>query len=312
MRRDWMAWAYSQENVSSPTAMAVLLAIAKHADEAGFCFPSVERIGTLARLDPRTVQKQIKALEALGVVRREIGGGLVQKSGDRNQGRASSYQLVDAAVPTAPEAETTPAHDHPRTQTTPAHGHLRNLAESRLPRPTATPTVEGKKVGGGSAHACEHTHSSEPARGPTPSAQPQAEDAENGNQPPPPAHQIEPQRLGELLEAAGWAAIGRRPNRGDLIEVQAWGTALGLCHADQLEVIREVLPTKPEPGPPDRLKYFSKAMKRLADKLACPPLTITYPTENHGEQANGKSDKHRRFQRIIDAASEGSSGQDWG
>jgi len=94
MRRDWMAWAYSQETVTSPTAMAVLLALAHEADEAGFCFPSVERIGTLARLDPRTVQKQIKALEALGVVWREIGGGLVHKSGDRNQGRANRYLLV--------------------------------------------------------------------------------------------------------------------------------------------------------------------------------------------------------------------------
>jgi DNA-binding transcriptional regulator YhcF (GntR family) len=307
MRKDWMAWAYSQETVTSPTAMAVLLALAKHADEAGFCFPSVERIGTLARLDPRTVQRQIKALEALGVVRREIGGGLVPKSGDRNQGRASSYQLVDAAVPTVSEAETTPAHDHPRSQTTPAHGHLRNLAESRLPRPTATLTVEGKKVGGGSAHACEHTHASEPARGPTPSAQRQAEDAENGNQPPPPAHQIEPQRLGELLEAACWAAIGRRPNRDDLIEVQAWGTALGLCHADQLEVIREVLPTKPEPGPPDRLKYFSKAMKRLADKLALPPLKITYRTENKGQRANESTRERDQIPAYILLAARGTT-----
>lgn len=54
MRKDWMAWAYSQETVTSPTAMAVLLALAKHSDEAGFCFPSVERItGTTTQITKR-------------------------------------------------------------------------------------------------------------------------------------------------------------------------------------------------------------------------------------------------------------------
>ncbi len=282
MRSNWMLWAWSQESVTSCPTKAVLLALADHADDAGFCRPSIERLSKLACLDPRTVQRQLKALEGLGLIRREIGGGWMTKSGAKNEGRASSYQLI-GECPAASSGESHPGAVPPKIESTPAERRLGNDEESIVPRQSAALTEVSKKVGGGSAHACEHTHASEPARVATPSAQRQAEDAENGNHPPPPAHQIDAQRLGELLEAAGWAAIGRKPNGDDLREVRAWGDALGLCHTDQLEVIREVLPTKPEPGPPDRLKYFSKAMKRLADKLARPPLTITYPTENQGK-----------------------------
>jgi len=306
-----MLWAWSQETVTSCPTKAVLLALADHADDAGFCRPSIERLSKLACLDPRTVQRQLKALEGLGLIRREIGGGWMPKSGAKNEGRASSYQLIGDCL-AASTGEIHPGAVPPKMESTPAERRLRNDEESILRRQSATLTVEGKKVGGGSAHACEHTHASEPARGPTPSAQPQAQDAENGNDPPPPAHRIDPERLGELIEALGWARLGKRPTGDDLDRMRAWTHQLRLSHADQLEVIREVLASNRNPDAIRTFNYFSEAMQRRVGRLEREPLKPIYPTENQGNRANGTSDKHRRFQRIIDAASEGSSGQDWG
>ena len=71
MRSKWMHWAWSQESVTSCPTKAVLLALADHADDAGFCRPSIERLSKLACLDPRTVQRQLKTLEGLGLIRRD-------------------------------------------------------------------------------------------------------------------------------------------------------------------------------------------------------------------------------------------------
>ena len=311
MRSKWVIWAKAQTVKGGPLR-SVLNAIADPANAEGECFPSIARLAEVTGFATRTVQNKILELEVLGLLKREIGGGWVAKG----KGRSSRFQLIQSVPEDAANQHGYPARDAQSCESyhaRPAPLATENIEENDgLPCTACRGSEESKKVGGGSAHPCEHMPASEPARGPTPSAQRQPENAENGNPEPPPAHQIDQYRLSQLLEAAGWAAVGRRPNRDDLIEVRAWGTALGLCHADQLEVIREVLPTKPEPGPPDRLKYFSKAMQRRAGELERPPLKPIYPTEKHGERANGKSDNDHRFRRIIDFASEGSSGQDWG
>ena len=136
MRKDWMALAYSQETVTSNSAISVLLAIAKHADEAKFCHPSVERLSALSRLDPRTVQRQIKALEALDLVRRESGGQWMHKSGGANQGRASFYQHIAEPDSTALRAENHSGAVPPKTHSTPAPCHLGNQVKSNLPWPS--------------------------------------------------------------------------------------------------------------------------------------------------------------------------------
>jgi hypothetical protein len=310
MRSKWVIWAKAQTVKGGPLR-SVLNAIADHANADGECFPSIARLAEVTGFATRTVQNKIVELEALGLLKREIGGGWVAKG----KGRSSRFQLIQSVPADAADQQSYPARDalsgesyHAR----PAPLSTENIGENAgLPCTACRGSEVSKKVGGGSAHACEHTHASEPARGPTPSAQRQAEVAENGKHPPP-AHQIDPERLGEVLEALGWARLGKRPTRDDLGRMRAWTHQLGLSHADQLEVIREVLATNRDPDAIRTFNYFSEAMQRRVGELERPPLKAIYPTENQGERANGTSDKHRRFQRIIDAASEGSSGKDWG
>ena len=325
MRNRWMAWAVALEGLPNPTAKALLMILADHADEGGFCRPSIDRLGRLACADPRTVQRQLKALETFGLIRREVGGGWIQKSGDKNQGRASSYQLIGEPGLTiteagiypgtmSPKIETTPANCHRGNGTTPANCHPRNRDKSTLPRQIVTLTeVRETEGGGGSARAPMHER--EPARGPTPIAvrRPDHVDHQTDR-----ADSQDLTEREELLEAMGHHPTGvsvrgrLAGNRDDMAEVWRWSNDLGLSHADQLGVIREAMISKREPGPPTSFAYFSKPMARLAGERARPSLKPIYPTENYGERANGKSDKHHRLLRIIDAASEGTSGQNWG
>lgn len=310
MRSKWVIWAKAQTVKGGPLR-SVLNAIADHANAEGECFPSIARLAEVTGFATRTVQNKIVELEALGLLKREIGGGWVAKG----KGRSSRFQLIQSVPADAADQKSYPARDalsgesyHAR----PAPLSTENIEENAgLPCTACRGSEVSKKVGGGSAHACEHTHASEPARGPRPSAQRQAEVAENGKHPPP-AHQIDPERLGEVLETLGWARLGKRPTRDDLDRMRAWTHQLRLSHADQLEVIREVLATNRDPDAIRTFNYFSEAMQRRVGELERPPLKAIYPTENQGERANGTADKHRRFQRIIDAASEGSSGKDWG
>ncbi len=318
MRSKWMAWAWSNETISNPTAKAVLLAVADHADEAGFCRPSVERLGKLTCLDPRTVQRQLKALEALGLIRREIGGGWIPKSGDKNQGRASSYQLIGEPGSTAPEAQNHPGTMPPKIETTPAQCHRGNRDESTLPRHSVTLTeVRETEGGGGSARAPMHER--EPAREATTITvrRPDPVDRRDDQR----VDRTDSQDLTEreeLLEAMGHHPTGMTVrgkiagNAVDMAEVRRWSSDLGISHADQLAVIRDAMASKREPGPPTSFTYFTKPMARFAGEQARPPLKPIYPTENYGERANGTSNKRHRLLRIIDAASEGTSGQDWG
>ena len=140
MLKDWMNWAYSQATVTNCPMLSVLLAIVTHADAAGFCRPSIARLSSLTRLDPRTVQRQIRALEVAGLLRREIGGGWMHKSGDKNQGRASVYQLLRRLESTEPTAETYPDTVPPSMNSTPSACHLRSPIDSRPPRHPAAPT----------------------------------------------------------------------------------------------------------------------------------------------------------------------------
>ena len=56
-----LAWAWEQET-GSPTAKAVLLALADHADQDGICWPGIERIARKTELSRRTVIRQLTAL----------------------------------------------------------------------------------------------------------------------------------------------------------------------------------------------------------------------------------------------------------
>jgi DNA-binding IclR family transcriptional regulator len=84
-----MSAAWDHADVASPLALLVLLALANHADDAGHCWPSVERIAHLSRCSGRTVQRQLTELETAGLVVRELGGG---------SGHTSRYRVLPGLV----------------------------------------------------------------------------------------------------------------------------------------------------------------------------------------------------------------------
>jgi hypothetical protein len=55
--------------------LLVLLALADFADDEGLCFPRISTIAKKARLSERSVQDALCKLEAIGEIRRELGGG---------------------------------------------------------------------------------------------------------------------------------------------------------------------------------------------------------------------------------------------
>ena len=81
-----IAWAFGQ-SVGSPMAKLVLLKLADHADEAGECFPSIERIATDTEMNERSVRRHLEVLEAAGLIDR------------RTRGRGKVYRLNVAAKP---------------------------------------------------------------------------------------------------------------------------------------------------------------------------------------------------------------------
>lgn len=105
-------WRYAQ---AGGTALIVLLAIADHADDDGFAFPSIATLARKARLDERTVQRIIRRLVDLGalqIVEATTGGR-----------RSNTYRLV---MTISTEISTPVADRHP--------GELPPVAQSRRGR----------------------------------------------------------------------------------------------------------------------------------------------------------------------------------
>lgn len=76
----------------TPAAVMTFLALAKHANKDGTCFPSVRKLAKVSRNSPSTVRSHLAALEKRGFISRH--------SRFRSEGRgqtSSSYQLMPAA-----------------------------------------------------------------------------------------------------------------------------------------------------------------------------------------------------------------------
>ena len=71
-----MDWAFSQE-LDDPQMKFVLIALCKHCDEKGVCYPSALRLSNLTGLSQRTVQRKLKKLEQIELikVKRQFGKG---------------------------------------------------------------------------------------------------------------------------------------------------------------------------------------------------------------------------------------------
>lgn len=221
----------------------VLHALAGWANKGtGICWPSVPTIAESVRMTERGVRKILRRLEADGWIETERGGG---------RSRSNRYRL---RLATAVETEKT-GTTFPRNP------------EQRSPEPVREPIRED----GGCAHAREADQDlhldAEDAHPPefVPSGEPVW--AENASALP----SVGAHELTELTEAATVETLGRSPRMGDAedrLEVAKWGRDLGLTHAEQLEVIREVMRTRRAGERVIYLRYFRAAMARYAKAKA--------------------------------------------
>jgi hypothetical protein len=81
----------------------VLVALADYANDSGLCFPSVQAIAIRCSAGERTVQENLKALEADGYVERQFA-----------KGRATVYRITDPRNWRTPAAAAPPHEAHPR------------------------------------------------------------------------------------------------------------------------------------------------------------------------------------------------------
>lgn len=65
-------WEHSQQ---SGGALVVLLALADHANDEGYCWPGIERIARYANVKERQIQRHIRALEDAGEIETRQGDG---------------------------------------------------------------------------------------------------------------------------------------------------------------------------------------------------------------------------------------------
>lgn len=75
-------WAFNQPVMGA--AKAVLIVLADHVDQDGWCWPTVARIGFRAGCDVRTVQRALRQLAGDGLIQAEIAVG---------RGHVSRYRL---------------------------------------------------------------------------------------------------------------------------------------------------------------------------------------------------------------------------
>ena len=71
-----------------PLEKLVLLALADRADEAGFCFPSMEWISTRSGVCRRSVSRFVQRLESAGLLT------VVKRYGDDGRRQSNAYQLL--------------------------------------------------------------------------------------------------------------------------------------------------------------------------------------------------------------------------
>lgn len=85
-----MDWAFEQECADAQSKL-VLLAIAKHANERGESWPSIERIAKLSNMNRRTVERRLATLKKDGLV-------IVKSRSENGKKKTNLYKLPDASV----------------------------------------------------------------------------------------------------------------------------------------------------------------------------------------------------------------------
>ncbi len=133
-----MSWVFGLR--LSPPLKMILMALADHADDAGYCWPSIPRIAAKASMSDRTVQRRLPELVARGLV-------VVSSRPPKQDGSQSSrgYQLMlDGGDSVSPPpagrqnvtAPVTPVSPPPVTPVSPKPSYI---PVSRSSRSTSSP-----------------------------------------------------------------------------------------------------------------------------------------------------------------------------
>jgi len=108
----WRAveWVLERSPQTETAACAVLVAIARHADDEGKAWPSVATIARLARLSERHVKRILRELEASGELVIERGGGR-RREGQGGPSHRFTIVMSPAVMATAPPLTNTSKGD---------------------------------------------------------------------------------------------------------------------------------------------------------------------------------------------------------
>jgi hypothetical protein len=98
-----MSLVWDDESLNA-TDKIVMLSLADHADDEGFCYPSIARLERRTGLAKRTVQNAIQRLKTSGKLAVDLNAG---------RGHANLYRVTPAPASYAPPQQVHPAADAP-------------------------------------------------------------------------------------------------------------------------------------------------------------------------------------------------------
>lgn len=102
----WDAYTWVWEHSSlTGTGRLVMLALADHADDAGYCWPSIDRLAAMCRVNRKTVLRGITLAE-------EAGELVVDRPEKRGRGRVNRYQMTLSTGSDNRRSEMVPSRDH--------------------------------------------------------------------------------------------------------------------------------------------------------------------------------------------------------
>lgn len=268
-----MAEIFESETLA-PTERLIMLALADHADEAGRCYPSVQRLCRRTGLGERAVQTNIKKLTDAGYIKVINGGG---------RGATNLYFVSANPAANAPFTANKTPHEMRGNTLNPASAALNPAADA--PEPSITKKTDADDARGSVRSADD------------PTFRERILDA------------CKVDRSG--MTGRGGQRIG---TAADMARASIWTAAppegLGLSEADCIAVITETRAKMR--GPPGSFKYFDGPMAELAAAKSAPPpelpATQFQNGANHERVENRRVAESERLSRILIAAAIGTTG----
>lgn len=233
-----MAWVW-KNGPNDPTERLVLLAIADHADDHGWCYPSMIGIATKACVTERGARGIVRRLEAGGWIAVKVGGG---------RGGKSRYCVLMVKNPERETRNDVPVNENPERET-------RNVATLN---PERGDTKPGTRVPPNHQGTIKEPSTT-------------AREGERESDGKPVVVDDQSKRRDEVLSLMGLDGVIRPDGKftgmtNDMAEIPKWD-AMGLTRQEQDGKIREMLDKQRAKAPgffPNRWSWFTAGMADLA------------------------------------------------